>query len=219
MRHATAIAALVVGFSLASSATAAADDNTESPRKKTGRGSYKLFDHDTTVKAFVLDIGPIWHRKIQDETPAQHRLGFERGAPLAGEVAVGMTFTTPTGPFVLIGAQRTILRVIDDKSFSWSLFHQDVGGGLRLGPFEPEARFGISLLTADIFHGEPSVQMLTPRVTAGFGLHLGQIRVDIKAHSEYLWRWFGSDYPTRGITIGLRLDTPRPKSPFAESFQ
>lgn len=188
-------------------------------RPRTARGSIKLFDSDSTVRAYQLDVGPIWHRQVQDETSALRLKGFERGAPLASEIALGMALTTPSKPFFLVGRQRTILRIIDDKSFSWSLFHQDLGGGMMIGPFEPEAGIGLSILTADIFHAEPSIQLLTPRVSAGVGIHAGRFRVDVKAHAEYLWRWFGPDYLIRGITLGIRLDVPRPASPYPEAPQ
>ena len=189
----------------------------EKPRQ--GGNSIKLFDTYNTTKSYQLDIGPIWHRQIQDETPELRLKNFERGAPLASEIGIGMAFTTPSKPFFLVGRQRTILRILDDKSFSWSIFHQDLGGGLMLGPIEPEAGIGLSVLTADIFHAEPSIQLLTPRVSAGIGIHAGRFRVDIKGHAEYLWRWFGPDYLIRGITLGIRLDVPRPASPYPEAPQ
>lgn len=188
-------------------------------RPHEARGSIKLFDTYNTVRSYQLDIGPLWNRQVQDETFQQRLTGFERGAPLASEIGIGMAYTTPSKPFFLVGRQRTILRILDDKSFSWSLFHQDLGGGLMIGPFEPEVQIGLSTLTVDIFHAEPSIQLFTPRVAAGVGIHMGRIRVDIKAHSEYLWRWFGPDYLIRGITIGLRFDVPRPKSPYPEAPQ
>lgn len=178
------------------------------------RNSVKLFGSENSTKAFQLDIGPLWSRQTQDETPAQLRENISRGAPLASEIALGMTFITPAKPFYLFGKQRTLLRILDDKSFSWSLFHQDLGGGIMIGPIEPEAGIGLSLLTADIFHAEPSIQLFTPRVMAGIGIHVGALKVSLMAHAEYLWRWFGPDYLVRGITLGIRLDAARPKSPF-----
>jgi len=178
--------------------------------------SVKLFDSRKSIVSLQLDVGPIWARRVQDETPITQRKNFERGAPLAGEIGLGTVYTTPSlrGPFFLVGHLKTLFRIVDDKSFAWSLFHQELGGGLKIGPFEPEVRLRLSVLTADIFHGEPSIQMLSPGVAAGFGVHVGQIRLDIKAHSEYLWRWFGPDYLIRGVTIGFRFDQTRPKSPF-----
>ncbi len=188
----------------------------ESGVAKLSHRSVKLFDQSRSIVSTELSIGPIWARRVQDETPITLRRNFERGAPLAGELAVGSVYTTPSarGPFYLTGHLKTLLRVIDDKSFSWGMFHQEFGGGLMIGPFEPEVRVRLTVLSVDIFHAQPSVQLLTPGVAAGFGLHLGKIRLDIKAHSEYLWRWFGPDYLIRGVTIGFRFDQSRPKTPF-----
>lgn len=196
-----------------------ADTPPSGMRPKLGRNSVKLFDTDNSQKAYQLDIGPIWSRQTQDETPAQLRENIAHHAPLASEIAIGMTFVTPAKPFYLFGKQRTLLRILDDKSFSWSLFHQDLGGGIMIGPIEPEAGIGMSLLTADIFHAEPSIQLFTPRVHAGIGLHIGPFKASLTGHAEYLWRWFGPDYLVRGITLGLRLDAARPPSPFPEGNQ
>lgn len=183
---------------------------------KLSRRSVKLFDQRRSITSLELSLGPIWARRVQDETPITRRRNFEHGATLAGEIAFGTVYTTPAerGPAYITGHLKTLFRVIDDKSFAWSLFHQELGGGLMLGPIEPEVRIRLSLLTADIIHADPSIQLFTPGVSAGFGIHVGKIRLDIKAHSEYLWRWFGPDYLIRGVTIGLRLDQNRPKTPF-----
>jgi hypothetical protein len=193
------------------------DSGTEAPKLSTR--SIKLFDQFRSTTSIELSVGPIWARRVQDDTPITLRRNFTRGAPLASEIAFGSIYTTPSqrGPFYLTGHLKTLLRVIDDKSFSWSVFHQEFGGGLMLGPLEPEVRIRLSILSADIIHAEPSVQFFTPGVSAGVGIHMGKFRLDIKAHSEYLWRWFGPDYLIRGVTIGLRLDQPRPKSPFEET--
>lgn len=207
-------AGLLVALSALLAASPARAEPSTDPAPVESRRSIKLFDTRHTLHSWVLDVGPIWHRQVQDETPQQQRTGFERGAPLAGEIGVGSLLKTPYGRLFLLGGQRMLLRVLNDKSFSWSILHQDLGGGLLLGPFEPEVRVGVSLLTVDIFRAEPSIQLLTPRVGAGFGIHVGRMRVDVKAHAEYLWRWFGPDYLIRGITIGLQLDMPRKTSPF-----
>jgi hypothetical protein len=183
---------------------------------KLGRNSVKLFDQRRSLVSLELTVGPIWSRRVQDDTPITLRRNFERGAPLASEIAFGTVYTTPSerGPFYLTGHLKTLFRVIDDKSFAWSVFHQELGGGIMIGPFEPEVRIRLSVLTADVMHAQPSVQLFSPGVSAGVGIHVGKFRLDIKAHSEYLWRWFGPDYLIRGITIGLRLDQNRPKTPF-----
>ncbi len=182
---------------------------------KESHRSVKLFDTRKSIVSWQLDVGPIWNRKVQETTPESDRKNFDHSAPLASEIGFGTVYTTPyRDRFFMVGELKTLLRIVDAKSFSWSLFHQELGGGLILGPIEPEVRIRLSILSADIFHAEPSIQLLSPGVSAGFGVHVGKIRLDIKAHSEYLWRWFGPDYLIRGVTIGIRLDLTRPKTPF-----
>lgn len=178
--------------------------------------SVKLFDAYRSTLAYQLDIGPIWIRRASNTTPITRREGFIHEAPGAGELSLGSMLTTPSkrGPFYLASEQLTTFRVLDSKSFAWSIFAEKFGGGIALGPIEIDGKIGIDLLTVDIMHAQPSVDILTPIVEAGVGLHFGKFRLDIKGHSEYLWRWFGPDYFIRGVTIGLRLDRTRPKNPF-----
>lgn len=174
--------------------------------------SVKLFDSKTSINSYVLSLGPVWTRKAEDATPAENRQNFEHGT---GEISLGSVTTTPLGPFYISGSPRTLLRVLDSKKFSWAIFHEELAGGLRLGPLEPEVGIGASLLSVDVFNAEWSAQLFSPRVSAGVGLHLGKIKVDIKGHAEYLWRWFGPDYYVRGITLGVRFDAPK-KNMFRE---
>lgn len=196
-------------------ATVQAENSPESgPAPKLSPRSVKLFDARRNPRYWELDLGPIWTRKVTDRAPGEELRNPERGT---GEIALGMAFLNESAKnLYLVGVQRTVFRIADSKSFSWSLFYQDLGGGLRLGPVEPEVRMGLSVFTVDVFRGDWSAQLFSPRVTAGVGFSAGKFRLDIKAHSEYLWRWFGPDYLAHGVTLGLRLEAPRPKSPFEE---
>jgi len=188
----------------------------ESGPVKQAKNSVKLFDVYRSILAYQMDVGPIWDRRASNTTPLSRRTNFEHRAPLAGELAFGSVLTTPSfkGPFYLTSEQLTVFRVLDAKSFAWSVFSEKLGGGVVLGPVEIEARIGVHALTVDIMHAQPSIELLSPRIEAGIGLHLGKIRVDIKGHSEYLWRWFGPDYVIRGVTLGLRFDRSHPKNPY-----
>lgn len=183
---------------------------------KQGKNSIKLFDSYRSILSYQLDIGPIWSRRASETTPLSRRTNFEHQAPLASEIAIGSYYQTPSfrGPFFLTSEQATALQILDGKSFLWSIFMNKLGGGVRFGPFELEGKVAIHALSVDIMHAQPSIQLLSPRVEAALGLHLGRFRVDISGHTEYLWRWFGPDYFIRGINIGLRLDRVRPKTPF-----
>lgn len=185
------------------------------PAPKESPRGVKLFDQRSSRAFYELDLGPIWLRKVTEREPGEERQNAERGT---GEISFGTAYVNDSSKHVfLTGVQRSLLRIGGSKVFSWSVFVQDLGGGFRLGPLEPEARISLSVLTIDVFRGEWSAQLLSPRVMAGLGLAVGKFRLDIKAHSEYLWRWFGPDYLAHGVTLGLRLEIPKPKSPFAES--
>lgn len=171
-----------------------------------GPRSVKLFDTKSSENGYVLSIGPIWSRKAEETTPSQNRENYDRGL---GELSLGSAMTTALGPFYITGSPRTLLRIFDSKRVSWSIFQEEFVGGLRIGPLEPEAGIGLSLMSIDVFNAEWSAQLFSPRVMAGVGLHLGKFKVDIKGHAEYLWRWFGPDYYVRGITLGIRFDAPR----------
>jgi hypothetical protein len=194
----------------ASKSAAKKTDSSEEPIIPLSPRSVKLFDLRRSVSAYTVDLGPIWARKTEDRAPGEKRENAERGP---GELSVGQSITTTWGPFFLAGHQKTTFRIVDWKSYSWSIWVQELATGVKLGPFEPEVRIGAAFLTVDVFHAEWSFQLLSPRVAAGAAVRLGKIRVDIKAHSEYLWRWFGSDYLIHGVTLGFGLDIPRPKSP------
>lgn len=189
--------------------------NDEGPAKQ-GRNSIKLFDAYRSILSYQLDIGPIWSRRASSTTPLSRRTNFDHKAPLAGEIAIGSYYQTPSfkGPFFLTSEQATAFQILDDKSFLWSLFLNKLGGGLKLGPFEIEGKIALHTLSVDIMHAQPSIQILSPRVEAAVGLHIGRFRVDFSGHTEYLWRWFGPDYYVRGVNIGLRLDRVRPKTPY-----
>jgi hypothetical protein len=187
----------------------------DAPRHLSPR-SVKLFDSARSLMSYELDVGPLWNRRVQETTPEMDRTNFRRGAPLAGEIGLGTVFTTPARPFYLVGHAKTLLRIIDDKSVSWALYHHELGGGLMLGPLEPEVRIRLGALTADIIHAQPSIQLLTPGASAALGLHFGNLRIEFRGNVDYLWRWFGPDYVLRSITIGLRLDMPK-QNPLGQS--
>jgi hypothetical protein len=206
MRLAVVVAVAVVLVT----SVARADD--EGPAESSR--SVKLFDTRRTTAALEIDAGPLWNRRVQDTTPLTERTNFQRGAPLASEIGAGIVQTTPYAPFFLRGVTKTLLRVLDGESFSWALLHQEIGGGIALGPLGVDGRFRVSILSVDVVHAEWSVQTLSPGASAGISLALGKLHVDARLNADYLWRWFGPDYVVRSFTIGLRLDVPKPRSPF-----
>ena len=176
--------------------------------------SIKLFDTYRSTLSYQLDIGPLWTRRASETTVLSRREDFRHRTSDAGEISLGSytTTTSQKGPFYIASEALTTFRILDSKSFSWAIFAQKLGGGIALGPIEIDGKVGVDGLVVDIMHAQPSIQLLSPGVEAGVGIHLGTIRLDIKAHSEYLWRWFGPDYFLRSVTIGFRFDRPRPKT-------
>ena len=172
--------------------------------------SSRLFDLSTTVASFQLDAGPIWYRP-----QAAGRQGFERGT---GELAMGTVTTANWKPFYLAGHHKVVLRAFDSKSYHVS-FSSDMATGIAWGPLELESRIGINAISIGAFHGDWSGELLSPRASVAAAFHAWRIRVDIQAHTEYLWRWFGSDYLVRGVTIGLRIDLPPVERPLTDKYR
>jgi hypothetical protein len=132
------------------------------------------------------------------------------GSPLVrwsqgSEFALGTRATAIVLPFRLTWTSDPTLRILDSKSFAFSIV-QTVRLGLALGPIEPEIGGGVSTFTIDDFHANFSVQMFSPRVAAAIWAHLGNLRLGVEAYSEYLWRWLGdSNYLLRGLEFELSV--------------
>ena len=171
----------------------------DSRRIKVADAKSRLFDLSTSTSSIQLDAGPIWYRP-----QSAGKRGFEYGV---GEVALGTVTTARWQPFYLAGHHKVTFRAFDSKSYHAS-FGSDFATGVYWGPLELESRIGFNLLNVSAFHGEWSADLLSPRVSAAAAVHVWRFRVDIQAHSEYLWRWFGNDYLVHGVTLGLRLDLP-----------
>ncbi len=183
-----------------------ADGFRESNPPKESSRSFRLFDSQRVERAFDLRLGPLFYRQTGGSDD------FARGT---GQLDVGAAIVSRVGHLYLVGLQKMAFRAFDSKSFALSLLSSNLNVGLQVGPFEPEAGIGLGLLTVDVFRGDYSAELFSPSVNAGVGVHLGQIRLDIAAQSEYLWRWFGPDVLVRGIFLGLRIATPRPPAPFS----
>ena len=76
------------------------------------------------------------------------------------------TITTAKYPFFLAGYRYIDVRMFDTKSYALSVLHE-IGGGVALGPLEPEVRIGIHLIELDVFRGSYNASLFSPRVAAG----------------------------------------------------
>lgn len=167
--------------------------------KNLGQGSARLFDLSTATVGADLEAGPIWYRSRGQ--------GFQRGAV---EIAAGQTITAPLKPFYLAGSQRTVFRALDSVTYLWTILQTGLASGAKVGWFEIEGQIGLGLLGISAAKGAWSVDILSPRVGASVGAHIGRFRLALGAHSEYVWRLLGPGYATRGLTIAFRFDTAQP---------
>jgi hypothetical protein len=164
-----------------------------------GPDSVKLFDTDNAIAGLELRFGLSAYRRA-DRTP----LGFTGGGY---DFQILRTTSSPSGAFFLTGIQGTHLRVLDSKSFLWSVITQELATGITLGPFELESRFGFALLNIDRLSGDGwNVSMMSPKVGANAALRIWKLRWDFGIQSEYYWRWSGPDVIVHAATIGLRLE-------------
>jgi hypothetical protein len=146
--------------------------------------------------AFELGAGPLLWRRVGSADAAE-RHGFEGG--------VGTQTAVRPRPFVIAWGSGLTLRVLDSASFALS-YLQYVSVGLSIGPVEPDVRAAFSIATIDVFHGNWSAELLSPRVSAGAWLRLGKLRLGAHAFSEYLWRWLGDgNVFVRGAVLSLQI--------------
>jgi hypothetical protein len=128
------------------------------------------------------------------------------------EVLLGQELRTHRYPFYLFSTQASSIRMYDDKSYGLAFF-QDVGGGVALGPIEPEVHVGAHIIEFDVFHTNWDFSLFSPRVSAEVGARFGRMRIEAAVYSQYLWRWYGDSYYIRGASIGLQVDQPKMRVP------
>jgi hypothetical protein len=178
---------------------AGSENNGQLPtRSMLGPGSVTIFDYEHTYAGTEAEGGPMWWRKANGNTTTE-----------GWELSLGVTTETRIGQVFLAGIMRTQFRYFDSKSFALSPLEDMAMVGLRLGPIEPEARVGMSLLTFDVFHGAYSFEMFSPRVEGGLGLRFGRLRIGAHGFSEYLWRWWGTSTFEKGIAFEVRFETAK----------
>jgi hypothetical protein len=146
--------------------------------------------------ALELSAGPLSWRRVGSADATDHH-GLE--------VGVGTLTTVRPRPFVIAWGSGLTLRGLDWASFALS-YVQFVSVALTLGPIEPDVRAAFSIATLDVFHGNWSAELFSPRASAGAWLRLGRLRVGAHAFSEYLWRWLGDgDVFVRGALVSLEF--------------
>jgi hypothetical protein len=177
-------------------------------RRHLAPGSVAIFDYEHTFQGVELEGGPMTWRKAGTN-----------GTASGWELSIGSVTESRLDSVFLGGIVRAQFRYFDSQSFAASPLQSMFTTGIRLGPFEPESRVGLSLLTVDVFHGAYSFEMFSPRVEAGFGLRIGRFRASAHIFSEMLWRWWGDNYFDQGVAFELRFEPPKSKPPFAEQAE
>jgi hypothetical protein len=172
------------------------------PKKRIPHGpnSVKLFDTENAIGGLELRAGLLSFRR-GDESER----GFQGGGY---DFQILKTTSSQSGMFFLNGVQGTHLRVLDSKSFLWSILTQELASGATLGPFELEVRFGFAAFNLDRLRGDGwNFSMLSPKVGLNAGLRLWKVRADFGIHSEYYWRWFGPSVLTHTASLGIRFES------------
>ncbi len=143
------------------------------------------------------------------------RLPPDRHENIGYSLGFGEALTTLRGSFAVGGLQEHELRFVPKDSLSLALSRYQWEAGPRLGPVEPMARVGFTLLHLDVGHGV-SFGMFSPRVGLGLWLKLPEARIGVSAFTEYFWRWLGNDSAfVHGLTLEIMSDQAplvRPKA-------
>jgi hypothetical protein len=79
-----------------------------------------------------------------------------------------------------------------------------LSGGLRLGPVELQAGFGLSVFGVDTLDSGVGFSFFSPGASARATVEAGRVRISLQASTEYLWRWFDRrDIPINALTLHL----------------
>jgi hypothetical protein len=209
LRAVRAAAAIAGAFVLAFGADARADDSIKGsplpfpePSPKDDEPRPGPFDHRNLSSSKVYDLGLLSYRGV-------HHDEWSTGV---FELFLAQEVHTRRFPFYLLSTRGSSIRVYDDKSYGLA-FMQDIGGGVAIGPLEPEWHIGAHLVELDVFHGNWNASVLSPRASVEIGIRAGRARFELIAYGQYLWRWFGESYLVRGVSLGLQLEEPKMRLP------
>ena len=185
---------------------AAPADPAVAARAKLSFATWPLLNPFTARHTRSLTLGIVEFRPVSQQ---QGSVGYSLG--------LGESLTTLRRGFAAGAIQEHELRFVPKDSLSLSLSRYQWEAGPRLGPLEPMARVGFTLLHLDVGHGV-SFGMFSPRVGLGLWLSLPHSRLGVSAFTEYFWRWFGNDSAfVHGLTLEFQPDAgplvrPRPTS-------
>jgi len=130
----------------------------------------------------------------------------ERREDTGYSVAFSEGLTTVRGGFLAGGRLEHELRFIPKDSLQLGVSRYYWEAGPRLGPVEPMARVGVTLMYLD-YGKRFSFGMFSPRVGLGLWVKLAQTRVGVSLFTEYHWRWVGEDSAfVHGLTLEIQPD-------------
>ena len=167
---------------------------------------WPLLNPYTSRHARTLSLGVVGFRPLPHQ---RESVGYS--------LAVGESLMTLRGAFATGAHQEHELRLVPKDALSLALSRYQWEAGPRLGPVEPMARVGFTLLHLDVGQGF-SFGMFSPRVGVGLWLALPNARLGVSAFTEYFWRWVGDDNAfVHGLTLEFQPNTgpllrPRPTS-------
>lgn len=168
-------------------------------RRATGAGGsfrhWALLNPFTARHAHSASLGLVAFRPLS-----------ARDASAGYSLAFGESLTTLRGAFAAGALQENELRFVPKDALSLALSRYQWEAGPRLGPIEPKARVGFTLLHLDVGHGV-SFGLLSPRVGLGLWLKLPRSRVGVSAFTEYFWRLAGDESAfVHGLTLEFQPD-------------
>jgi hypothetical protein len=173
------------------------------PPRKRKRRPWVIFDPIESRWGIELAGGPMWWRPVRGHVGESNR-GLE--------LAIVQTQTTYREWGFVGGRAELAFHALDSKSFAITLPRYTYVAGLRLGPFEPEVGVSIALITADVFHGDYSIGLLSPGARAGIYMNVWLLRLGAAATTEYRWRWVGdNDYRFQGLIFSLNFGKMPPE--------
>ncbi len=129
----------------------------------------------------------------------------DTGYQLGGGQAPAVRFA----PFYLGVNQGALARWFPGRGFAVGHTYDAWASWVLAGVLQPEVRVGLTSLLIDRLDQRWGVQIGSPRVAAGFSLHLGPMDLGVFAFREYSWRWVGDDLLLTGLYLDLRSEGKR----------
>ncbi len=127
-------------------------------------------------------------------------------------ISAGDSFGVLGGGFIAGGSHETELKWVPDEAVSLTLSRVQLEAGPRLGPLQPVARVGFSLLRLEAGR-ELSFGIFSPRVGAALWLTSRSFDIGLSVFTEYVWRWIGAESGyANGVALELRFARPKPEA-------